>query len=164
MTVPMAGRYTFALVATPDAGPPRSGEVTVVFRDSYEAWVLRRFDDPDQSEAERLADVDGDGMSNLVEFALGLDPGFPDAEALGSPFISGDGALSMVYLRPYLSDDYRIVPEVSSDLLVWESGRALVSESVLSSTEDGEWVRAEDLFPADGVTPRFIRLRVSGPE
>ena len=164
VTVPMAGRYTFAFVATPEAGPPRSGEVTVVFRDSYEAWVLRRFDDPDQSEAERLADVDGDGMSNLVEFALGLDPGFPDAEALGSPFISGDGALSMVYLRPYLSDDYRIVPEVSSDLVVWESGRALVSESVLSSTEDGEWVRAEDLFPADGVTPRFIRLRVSSPE
>ena len=164
VTVPMAGSYTFALVATPEDEPPRSGEVTVIFRDSYEAWVLRRFDAPEQSASERLADPDGDGLANLVEFALGLDPGFPDADTLLSPFLSEDGALSMVYLRPYLSDDYRIVPEVSSDLVVWESGRAFVSESVLNSTAEGEWVQAEDLFPVDGVTPRFIRLRVSGQE
>ncbi len=78
--------------------------------------------------------------------------------------VSEYGSVGTVSLRPYLSDDYRIVPEVSSDLVVWESGRAFVSESVLNSTEEGEWVQAEDLFPVDGVTPRFIRLRVSGQE
>ena len=164
VTVPVAGRYTFALIATPDAGPFQTGEVTVIFRDSYQAWVVRQFGDPDAVGARRAADEDGDGVPNLVEFALGLDPYLADADALVTPFRSPGGELSLVYFRSYLSEDYQVVPEVSSDLVSWQSGPAFVSEIVLTATDQGEWIQASDLFAYDGVTPRFIRLRVDSPE
>ncbi|MCH2062689.1 MAG: Ig-like domain-containing protein [Roseibacillus sp.] len=164
VTVPVAGRYTFALIATPEDGPIQTGEVTVIFRDSYEAWALRQFGDPDVAAAQRLADEDGDDLPNLVEFALGLDPYLADAEALITPFRSSRGELSQVYFRPYLSEDYRVIPEVSSDLVSWQSGSAFVSEAVLTATDQGEWIQADDRFIYDGVTPRFIRLRVDSPD
>ena len=70
------------------------------------------------------------------------------------------GELAMVYFRPYLSPATRIVAEVSSDLLFWQAGSDVVSESVIWQTVEGEWVQARDLFPYDGATSRFIRLRV----
>ena len=66
----------------------------------------------------------------------------------------------MVYFLPYLSDQYRIVPEVSSDLLLWQSGSGHVEESVIWTMPDGKWIQAQDLFPYDGTTSRFMRLRV----
>ena len=87
-----------------------------------------------------------------------------DADALVTPFRSPGGELSLVYFRSYLSEDYQVVPEVSSDLVSWQSGPALVSEIVLTATDQGEWIQASDLFAYDGVTPRFIRLRVDSPE
>ncbi len=164
VTVPVAGRYTFVLVATPDAGPVQTGEVTVIFRDSYQAWAVRQFGDPDTAGANRVADEDGDGVPNLVEFALGMDPYLADADALVAPFRSPGGELSLVYFRPYLAKDYQVIPEVSSDLVSWQSGPALVSETVMSAMDQGEWIQADDLFAYDGITPRFIRLRVDSPD
>ena len=57
-----------------------------------------------------------------------------------------------------------MIPEVSSDLVSWQSGSAFVSEAVLTATDQGEWIQADDRFIYDGVTPRFIRLRVDSPD
>ena len=130
------------------------------FRDSYGAWAERLFGDAGQLAAQSEADPDADGLSNLAEFGLGLDPGVWDRGALESPFLTPTGELALVYFRPYLSAATRVVPEVSSDLLFWEAGPESVSESVIWTDAEGEWVQAEDLYPYDGVTPRFIRLRV----
>ena len=156
----VAGRYTFVLEATSVDGSSEAGVVSVIFRDSYGAWAERLFGDAGQLAAQSAADPDADGLSNLVEFGLGLDPGVWDRGALESPFLTPTGELALVYFRPYLSAATRVIPEVSSDLLFWEAGPESVSESVIWPTAEGEWVQAEDLFPYDGVTPRFIRLRV----
>ena len=160
VSAPVGGLYTLALVATSENGVSRTGRVSVVFRDSYETWAGRRFAEAGPESARRDSDPDGDGFINLVEFGLGLDPSVPDSAALLTPFLTPTGENAMVYFLPYLSDQYRIVPEVSSDLLLWQSGSGHVEESVIWTMPDGKWIQAQDLFPYDGTTSRFMRLRV----
>ena len=164
ITVPQAGRYTFELIASPEVGPSRSSRVTVTFLDTYPAWVARQFDQPGGPSAERLSDEDRDGLVNILEFALALDPLDPDPGSLLAPFLSEDGFLSMVYFRRFLPEGAKVIPEVSTNLLSWDSGPGAVSETVMSVTDEGEWIEARDLFAHDGVTPRFMRLRVDGFE
>ncbi len=164
VSVPKAGRYTFELIATPEAGPPRSDTVTVTFLDTYPAWAARQFGDAAAARAGKLSDGDGDGLANIIEFALGLDPSRIDDGALLEPSPGPGGVLSMVYFRRYLPERIKVIPEASSGLVSWESGPGAVSETVISANDEGEWIRASDLFPYDGVTPRFMRLRVEGFE
>jgi hypothetical protein len=160
VTVPIAGRYTFELIATPQFGPVVTGQVSITFRDSYERWAAWHFGLPPGPESNELADGDRDGFANLVEFALGFDPAVEDSGSLLQPVVGADGALSLTYFRRYLAEGITVTPEVSSDLLFWQAGPASISETILGSTVDGEFILVEDLFGQDGMTPRFLRLRV----
>ena len=160
VSVPLPGRYTFELIAIPEAGPSRSGRVTVTFLDTYAAWAAREFEDADAPAAGQLADADADGLANMIEFVLDLDPGeVGDGSAL-APFLSPEGFLTMVYFRRYLPEWIKVIPEASSDLISWDSGPAAVLETVLSVTDEGEWIQASDLFPYNAEEPRFMRVRV----
>lgn len=70
-----------------------------------------------------LADPDGDGLANLLEYALGGNPGAPDAEVLSR--FSGAGAgenrfLTLGFTPPApLPGDVRYVVETSDDLVGW---------------------------------------------
>jgi hypothetical protein len=160
VTVPIAGRYTFELIATPQVGPVVTGQVSITFRDSYERWAAWHFGLPPGPESNELADGDRDGFANLVEFVLGFDPAVGDSGSLLQPVVGAGGALSLTYFRRYLAEGITVTPEVSSDLLFWQAGPASISETILGSTVDGEFILVEDLFGQDGMTPRFLRLRV----
>lgn len=164
ISVPLSGRYTFELIATPQVGPVMTGQVTVTFVDSYENWAIRHFGSPLEVEAQRLADDDRDGYANLLEFALGFDPSVVESRALLETTVEPGGILTLSYFRSYLPEGVTITPEVSSDLLTWQIGPGVLKETVLGSTVDGEFVQVEDLFVPDGRTPRFLRLRVESTE
>lgn len=53
---------------------------SVVLTLTYDDWVLANFDDQDDSSP--TADIDGDGLDNLLEYAVGSDPQIPDASAV----------------------------------------------------------------------------------
>jgi hypothetical protein len=91
---------------------------------------------------------------------LGFDPAVGDSGSLLQPVVGAGGALSLTYFRRYLAEGITVTPEVSSDLLFWQAGPASISETILGSTVDGEFILVEDLFGQDGMTPRFLRLRV----
>ncbi len=160
VSVPLPGRYTFELIAIPEAGPSRSGRVTVTFLDTYAAWAAREFEDADAPAAGQLADADADGLANMIEFVLDLDPGEVGDGSSLAPFLSPEGFLTMVYFRRYLPEGIKVIPEASSDLISWEAGPAAVLETVLSVTDEGEWIQASDLFPYNAEEPRFMRVRV----
>ncbi len=161
VSVPVAGRYTFELIATPQLGSAISAQVAVEFRDTYDHWAAVHFGSPLAPAAGRLADDDLDGFVNLLEFVLGLDPSLSDPRGLLQPTLAPGGSLSLTYFRSYVEEDsVRVITEVSSDLENWLAGPVHVSESVLSSSVDGEIIQAVDLFEPDRHTPRFMRLRV----
>ena len=105
-----------------------------------------------------LADPDGDGASNLIEFAFGSDP----RRASGSPPISNlriDGRFIRLTLSGLTSDPATIVEaQVSSDLRTWSAVAGMVENDI----RDTEGRRTLDLgypLPGDAGTG-FVRFVV----
>jgi len=66
-------------------------------------------------------DDDGDGLSALMEYALGLDPNIPSPNgALGVSF--ADNYLTLSFRRQPGATDLQFLLEFSSDLIAWTGG------------------------------------------
>lgn len=164
---------------TPSAGP--GGRYRIVFRavassqslaavaldlappsalvDAYQAWLGLYFSDAELSVAEVSgpeADPDGDGLVNLLEYALGGDPRSAHSAPRAELVAGGPGApLGLRFSRvedPALV--YRV--EASSDLSLWTP----VWSSTGSDNLVGEVVATDTVAPGPAQTRRFLRLNV----
>lgn len=108
------------------------------------------------------ADPDGDGLSNLLEFALNLIPTKSDAgSGVLAPFLRSDGGtarLALAISRRTDAAGLTYTLEASEDLVNWTviGGPAATSAS-------GSTATFEDNTALDSTTRRFIRLSVSRP-
>jgi cyclophilin family peptidyl-prolyl cis-trans isomerase len=104
----------------------------------------------------------GDGMPNLMKYALGLDPTVPDAAAGAPEGGIASGGLTLTYVAPPGITDVTYVVQVSGDLVNWSSGPGatqVVSTTLLDAKHEQVVVR--DLTPASGTARRFMRLQVT---
>ena len=103
----------------------------------------------------------GDGISNLLKYALNANPNVANRGAL--PVISTTGgALSMFYTVNAWVSDLAFAPEVSGDMMTWFSGAGYTTAPVVTGSGSGTvtcWV--SDLTHAGPGVRRFIRLRVT---
>jgi len=117
--------------------------------------------------AQAKADPDGDGIPNLMEYALGTDP-HNSADAQEGLMISmitnaANQFLTLKYKRLISSPGLLLyyLPEVSGDRSTWFSDPSHISEiSVVPLDAQFNLVTVQDLAPIAGGAPRFIRLRV----
>jgi len=145
--------YDGALVST--------GEVVV--EGGFAAWQAEHFD------AEELADLEisgpeanpaGDGIPNLLKYALGLDPHVSSRDALPVSEIA-EGELILVYTRPAGIEDVTYTVEVSDDLVNWVSGEEHVEVTVVGNTEDQtETVTVRAIGYPGANEKGFLRLKV----
>jgi hypothetical protein len=121
---------------------------------SFASWATNNGLTGDASAA--TADPDGDGISNLVEYALGTDPLTPGS--LPEPELSANGQLSLTFTRPANLPDVLYSVEASTDLTTWTS-------IPLDMLADGgsQTVRATDSTTLSSTGRRFMRIRVSRP-
>ena len=109
-------------------------------------------------------DPDHDGLVNLVDYALGLDPAHADgaeAKALRPRARIRDGRLAVEFKRRVAATDLEYLVEVSSDLVTWHSGSQHVEEiTVPEFASQPEMVCVRDRTPAESAARRFIRVRV----
>ncbi len=115
---------------------------TVIIRDKpIDEWRADQFAAAANNAAvSDLADWEGDGVRNLMEYALNLDPLSPDGSAQPASAING-GYLTLSYVPKSWATDLVYVVEASTDLVNW-------------SPADVESVQVEDREPADRVTFR----------
>ena len=119
-----------------------------------------------------LADLDGDGISNLLEYALNLDPlvngqviMIPDTGTCGLPFIhvenqAGAERLTIEFVRRASDSGSGLTytPEFSSDLIEW---RAVGTESATAINPRWDRVKIADSLTTSETSRRFARLRVT---
>lgn len=166
------GGHTLRMTVTDSAGQTGSTEVEVIVANGIaplEAWRLAKF-----TEAERLdsaisgdiADPENDGLSNLLEYALALEPKAYDSPAARPAVtivnVSGSNYLALRYRRPLNGrPDIPYQVQVGSNLAGWSSGPAITTEQSVTSHGDGtETVVVRDNLPLASQPSRFIRLQV----
>ena len=109
-------------------------------------------------------DPDHDGLSNLMEYALGIDPevaGTTNGKIITDVEpVSAEKYLRMTVVKNPAATDVVYIVEATSTLgdpLSWR-GSGLVVE-----TDDASTLRVRDIVPMSTGTQRFMRLRVTKP-
>jgi hypothetical protein len=128
------------------------------------------------SNAALTFDFDSDGISNLMEYALGLNPTVANPAGLPIATIknySGTNYLSLTFTRSSVATDLTYTVQGSSDLINWSDlassvgGAPTAGAGFVSETGAAPLITVEvrDTVPSDG-TPglkRFMRLKVTAP-
>ena len=111
------------------------------------------------------SDPDGDGIVNLLEYALNLDPrtasraGLPTAS---TTTISNATYLTLTYTRVKSASDLTYAVEVSTDLLTWHSGATYTADVTTTDQSTTQQVTTRTLSATNSATPKqYLRLRVT---
>lgn len=105
------------------------------------------------------ADQDGDGLSALLEYALGTkDHDSTSGHDSLQPGFSSTGYFQMVLTRNLAADDITLQVESSLDLKNWLPAQQLASRMVSPGLAQETWGT-----PSTGHTQAFLRLRVLRP-
>ncbi len=153
-----AGSY--ACFVSNASGSALSDAATLTVHTPLAAWALDHGLDPDGDGAPD-ANPSGDGVPNLLKFALGGDPTVAGSAVLPSLARVGDGLLFVYDVKIGALSDYEVGAERSADLVVWTPAVHGADGVVVSSSAlDPETERVTVAIPAaPGKT--FARVRVS---
>lgn len=129
----------------------------------YSAWAQIHFSPAeleDSSISGPDADAAGDGMPNLLKYALGLAPWTPARPVLPAPTvqeIESERYVTLTFSRPADRADLTFSVESSADLVDWAAPAVLVT-----STEEAGMITEtyRDSVPVGESGRRFLRLSV----
>lgn len=147
--------YYFRAIATNGGGTTIGAAPTDA---TFQAWRVSKFgaDAGNPLIAGPLASPAGDGVSNLLKYAFGLDPLVAVTGGMPVMGLSG-GSLSLTYTKVLAATDLLYTVEWSSDLSAWSP--LGITEQVLSGNTATQRIFAT--VPAAPVTARFLRLHVT---
>ncbi len=135
------------------------GTVSITVTTTFASWQQGFFTPQelgDPAISSEAADPDGDGLSNLLEYAFHFNP--RQVSNLNRPYTVVDpNYISLVYPKAIAATDLTYTVEASSDLLNWA---AVIPVNVILS-DDGITQIVKAQVPLVGGQPSFLRLRVS---
>ena len=165
-----AGSYTATINAINGVG---TGSASLVFtvQTPFAAWQSLYFTAADLSNAAVSgpnATPAGDGITNLMKYALNLIPKINGTAGLPTESMTTIGNskyLTLTYTQVLSATDITYSVEVSGDLLAWSSGASNTTTVSTTNNADGktQTVVARDNTAVSGTTRRFIHLKVTSP-
>jgi hypothetical protein len=124
-----------------------------------DAWEIEKFGSAPEDTHPATGDEDGDGLSNLLEFALDTHPAEGNSNPLASSFVEVENGpvLQLSIPKNPSAENLVYVVEVCDDPVhgTWSAAPTVV----VSETATQLVVR--DTQPMNSTSSRFIRLRVS---
>ncbi len=163
--VQLSAAGAYHVVVSNEAGSVESAPALLRVTQSFANWI-EGFG-LGEGEVGPSAAPAGDGVSNLIAYALGLDPRVDKTLDLPQPkLVNSDGDASDGHEPSYLSLDVGRIPlatgirlslEVSPDLQTWSSGPT--ATAVLQDSPQRFFARDNTPLPATG--SRFARLVVA---
>ena len=108
------------------------------------------------------ADPDHDGILNLFEYALGLNPNAPETAAVtiaGKSNVSGQDYLTLTFTRDLTATGVALTVRVSSDLSSWDNIDPDGPNQITSTTNGSmQTLTVRDNVPMSGASHRFMQL------
>ena len=137
---------------------PLSGDV-IIHDKPADIWRIENFGaNANTPAAADNGDWDGDGIQNLVEYALALDPKIADRTALPVTIITS-GYLSISFVPNSTATDVNYIVESSTNLVEW--GTADVTTVKASDGNPPGLLTFRYRFPVSQSEQAFLRLRVT---
>jgi hypothetical protein len=140
-------------------GSPASAVLTIHHAPT-DHWRFRHFGASANNAAISgdLANPSGDGIVNLLKYALNLDP--LHTSASGLPFAGDDGTwLTLTYTRVLAETDISYQVEWTDDFQMWSSSGVI--DEILS--DDGITRQIKAKVSLGGAGNRFMRLNITRP-
>ena len=170
-TPTQTGTFNASMTATNGTGTSSPATLAVTVVTPYQAWENQYFTTAEQGNAAVSgpnAAPAGDGMSNLLKYALGLNPkqnGVGSLPRTGSTTVGSQSYLSLTYTRSLAATDLTYTVEVSGDMATWSSGANATATVSTTNSADGttQTVVVRDLTAQSGTAKRFLHLKVSQP-
>jgi hypothetical protein len=151
--------YYYVMTASNSTGTgPVSSQVSAIPLTAIQSWREQWFGTTvNGGSAADTANPSGDGIQNLMKYALGLDPLSTNAAARPQAILT-NGYLQMTFSRtndPLLT--YSV--EGTADFTAWTN----IWSSTGASNVPGPVTVRDSTVPASSTTRRFLRLRVTAP-
>jgi autotransporter-associated beta strand protein len=148
--------YTYSLSAS-------NGTLSVTVVSPSQLWRQTNFgaDWNNDAIAGDNADPDGDGVSNLLERAFGMDPNARDQNLL--PAIDDNGPFfSITYRKAKAATDLTFTVQESSDLKTWTTSAG--TSTVLNPDDSASPVQLiRFTAPAGSARKKFLRVQLAKP-
>ncbi len=136
---------------------------------AFESWIFNRFTELERANSSisgPLADPEGDGLNNLTEFALGLNPKVPDSSnawITSAQKINGINYLTLTFRRRAPALDLAYTVQTSSELTPnsWEETAVQVGSAVLHGDGSETVVFRDVLNIESSAMRRFMRVKVT---
>lgn len=164
-TPTVSGSFSLIISAT-NGGGSDTETLMLTIRKAYSGWKALKFSSAELANPAISGDTAtpaGDGIPNLMKYALNLDPkklytsGVPITESID---VDGTDYLSLTYTPAPLLTDITFTVEVTDDLQLWNSGPEFTS---LVNTGTASTITVRDMTPMSSAPKRFIRLKVTKP-
>ncbi|MDB4141994.1 CotH kinase family protein [Akkermansiaceae bacterium] len=137
------------------------GVMSPGFSHVYSSWSAQYFtvsELADLTVSGPMADASGDGFSNLLKYALGLDPTVKTPVLPVIVEVEGD-ELTSGFTRLEKTPDISVIVEVSTDLSSWAPTSSLISSS--SNGDGTENVTFQSNATVSGEARQFLRIKVT---
>jgi hypothetical protein len=166
------GPHTLRMRVTDTAGQTGLLDVQVSIGNQIAGWRKEKFTAAEQANpaiSGDLADPEGDGLTNLAEYALNLPPkassttGLPTCAIMN---VGGTNYLTLTFTRVKWATDLTYIVEADGDLAPpWQQIDPLLPQNQVSVLDDTpsfglQTITVKDVVPA-GAAPRYMRLRIS---